>query len=175
MKHPTQSKVTAFIGLGSNLADPVEQLKSARVAINMLAEVDELAFSHLYTSSPMGPQDQPDYVNAVMAVTTRLSPVDLLHALQAIENDHGRVRNGVQRWGARTLDLDLLLFGETQINTTELTVPHPGLTERAFVMYPLADCAPELVIPDRGRLKDLLPNCPLNALKRLNVNDSNND
>lgn len=175
MKHPTQSKVTAYIGLGSNLAHPAEQLKSARVAINTLAEVDELAFSHLYTSSPMGPQDQPDYVNAVMVVTTQLSPFHLLHALQAIENAQGRVRDGVQRWGARTLDLDLLLFGEMQINTTELTVPHPGLTERAFVMYPLADCAPELVIPGKGRLKDLLPNCPLGALKRLNVDDSTND
>lgn len=157
----------AYIGLGGNLESPVAQIKSARLAISALDSVDELAFSSLYASTPMGPQDQPDYVNAVMAVATGLSPLDLLHALQAIELEHGRVR-GVQRWGARTLDLDLLLYGDQQIDTAELTVPHKGIAERAFVLYPLRDCAPDLVIPGKGKLSDLLGYCPLAGLRQLN-------
>lgn len=157
----------AYIGLGSNLESPVAQIKSARLAISALDSVDELAFSSLYASTPMGPQDQPDYVNAVMAVATGLSPLDLLHALQAIELEHGRVR-GIQRWGARTLDLDLLLYGDQQIDTAELTVPHKGIAERAFVLYPLRDCAPDLVIPGKGKLSDLLGYCPLAGLRQLN-------
>jgi 2-amino-4-hydroxy-6-hydroxymethyldihydropteridine diphosphokinase len=158
--------LTAFIGLGSNLESPIAQLKSARLAINALDDVKELVFSNLYASSPMGPQDQPDYVNAVMSVATSLSPLDLLHALQAIELEHGRVR-GVQRWGARTLDLDVLLYGDQQIDTPELTVPHQGIAERAFVLVPLSDCDADLVIPGKGELSNLLRNCPLTGLLRL--------
>jgi 2-amino-4-hydroxy-6-hydroxymethyldihydropteridine diphosphokinase len=163
--------ITAFIGLGSNLESPIAQLKSARLAINALDNVQELAFSNLYASSPMGPQDQPDYVNAVMSVATSLSPLELLHALQAIELEHGRVR-GVQRWGARTLDLDLLLYGDQQIDTPELTVPHKGIAERAFVLVPLSDCDADLVIPGKGKLSDLLTNCPPAGLRKLNEDES---
>ncbi len=163
--------LTAYIGLGSNLESPIAQLKSARLAINALDDVKELAFSNLYASSPMGPQDQPDYVNAVMSVATSLSPLDLLHALQAIELEHGRVR-GVQRWGARTLDLDVLLYGDHQIASPELIVPHKGIAERAFVLYPLSECTPDLLIPGKGKLSDLLDQCPPAGLRRLNEYES---
>jgi 2-amino-4-hydroxy-6-hydroxymethyldihydropteridine diphosphokinase len=143
------------------------------LAINALDNVKELAFSSLYSSAPMGPQDQPDYVNAVMAVETCLPPLDLLHALQEIELEQGRVR-GVLRWGARTLDLDLLLYGELIIDTAELIVPHIGITERAFVLYPLAECSMELKIPGKGRLSDLLAHCPIAGLRRLDEDDQSN-
>ncbi|NOS73485.1 MAG: 2-amino-4-hydroxy-6-hydroxymethyldihydropteridine diphosphokinase [Methyloglobulus sp.] len=171
MNNLSAHAVTAYIGLGSNLESPVAQIKSARLAINALDNVKELAFSSLYASTPMGPQDQPDYVNAVMAVETGLPPLDLLHALQAIELEHGRVR-GVQRWGARTLDLDLLLYGDHQIESPELIVPHKGIAERAFVLYPLSECVSDLVVPGFGRLSDLVTNCPLAGLRRLNEYES---
>jgi 2-amino-4-hydroxy-6-hydroxymethyldihydropteridine diphosphokinase len=158
--------VIAYIGLGSNLQNPSAQLHSARLDINALSYTKECAFSSLYQGPPMGPQDQPDYVNAVMAVSTQLSPIELLRALQTIENTHGRVRLG-ERWGARTLDLDILLYGKQIITLADLTVPHSGLTERAFVLYPLYEIAPKLIIPDKGKLVDLLANCPLAGLKRL--------
>jgi 2-amino-4-hydroxy-6-hydroxymethyldihydropteridine diphosphokinase len=104
MNNPSIQTVTAYIGLGSNLGSPMAQIKSARLAINALDNVEELAFSNLYASLPMGPPDQPDYVNAVMAVKTSLSPLDLLHALQAIELEHGRVR-GPQRYCMATSKL----------------------------------------------------------------------
>lgn len=167
----TTQSVIAYIGLGSNLESPVEQIKSARLAVGSIEGVKELTFSCLYVSVPMGPQDQPDYVNAVMVVKTELSPLDLLHALQKIEQTHGRIR-GSQRWGARTLDLDLLLYGDQLIDSPELTVPHKGIAERAFVLQPLSDCAPDLFIPGKGKLTDLLNYCPLSGLRRLKDYDS---
>ncbi len=162
-----RTSIPAYIGLGSNLQNPIEQIHLARAAIAVLDHTKEQGFSGLYQSPPMGPQDQPDYVNAVMAVTTELSPIELLRALQTIENTHGRVRS--ERWGARTLDLDILLYGDQLIELPDLTVPHLGLTERAFVLYPLYEIAPELVIPSKGKLVDLLANCLLAGLKRLPV------
>ncbi len=166
MQNSETGLVTAYIGLGSNLANPAEQIKSARTAITQIAGVQELAFSSLYHSSPMGPQDQPDYVNAVMCVATDLSPIDLLRCLQRIENDHGRVRKN-ERWGARTLDLDMLIYDDQVIELPDLTVPHPGLAEREFVLYPLHEIAPQLSIPGKGNIADLLAKCPMNGLKRL--------
>lgn len=157
--------VTAYIGMGSNLAHPIEQLHSAYQSISDLAGVAVLALSSFYLSPPMGPQDQPDYVNAVLTISTDLAPLELLHKLQAIENTQGRVRE--QRWGARTLDLDVLLYGDLTINLPELTVPHPGLTQRAFVVYPLYEIAPQLVIPGKGYLKDCVTHCPMAGLRRL--------
>ncbi|MBL1263290.1 2-amino-4-hydroxy-6-hydroxymethyldihydropteridine diphosphokinase [Candidatus Methylomicrobium oryzae] len=167
MNKPNNGTVTAYIGLGSNLADPVEQVRSARAECAAVPGVRELAFSSLYRSPPMGPQDQPDYVNAVMAVSTDLAAPALLHHLQHIEQVHGRVRVG-ERWTARTLDLDLLIYGEHRIETAELTVPHPGLSLRAFVLYPLFEIAPELVAPGLGRIADLIVNCPRGGLERIN-------
>lgn len=166
MKTTETGLVTAYIGLGSNLASPVEQIKSARAAIAAIGGVEELAFSSLYRSLPMGPQDQPDYVNAVMCVATSLPPMDLLHRLQSIENDQGRVRKG-ERWGARTLDLDLLVYGDRKIEVPDLTVPHVGIAERSFVLHPLYEIAPQLVVPGKGNIADLVAKCPLNGLKRL--------
>ncbi len=157
---------TAYIGLGSNLEQPVEQIKAARLAIAALDGVQELAFSSLYRSPPMGPQDQPDYVNAVMVIATTLTPEKLLACLQAIENSQGRVRKGL-RWGARTLDLDILLYGERQIRLPHLIVPHVGIAERAFVLYPLFEIAPELTVPGLGRLAELVDNCPRDGLERI--------
>lgn len=164
MSQPIKQNCTAYIGLGSNLDSPVDQVLSARKEIVNLGVV-ETAFSDLYASAPMGPQDQPDYVNAVMMVNTSLSPLDLLHRLQNIERNHGRVRK--QHWGARTLDLDLLVYGDIIMASTELTLPHPGVTERAFVLYPLFDCNPELIIPGKGHIAELLSRCPFSGIRRL--------
>jgi 2-amino-4-hydroxy-6-hydroxymethyldihydropteridine diphosphokinase len=166
MNNPGTGWVTAYLGLGSNLADPALQIKSARTAITQIARVKELAFSSLYHSPPMGPQDQPDYVNAVMCVATDLPPMDLLRCLQRIENDQGRVRKD-QRWVARTLDLDVLIYGDQIIDLPDLIVPHTGLAERAFVLYPLHEIAPQLLVPGKGNIADLLDRCPMNGLKRL--------
>lgn len=152
-----------YLGLGSNLQDPLQQILSARQSIASLAGVTEQAFSRLVSTPPMGPQDQPHYLNAVMAISTRLAALDLLHALQAIELNQGRVRQA-ERWVARTLDVDILLYGQQVIATPELTVPHVGLHERAFVLYPLQDVAPDLVIPGLGALAALVQQCPLNGL-----------
>ena len=164
--NPEADLVPVYIGLGSNLANPVEQIKSARTAITQIAGIREQAFSGLYLSSPMGAQDQPDYVNAVMCIVTCLSPIDLLQCLQHIENEHGRIRKP-ERWSARTLDLDILIYGDQIIELPDLIVPHIGLTERAFVLYPLFEIAPHTLIPGKGNIAALLANCPMNGLKRL--------
>ncbi|MFW5444129.1 MAG: 2-amino-4-hydroxy-6-hydroxymethyldihydropteridine diphosphokinase [Methylococcaceae bacterium] len=159
--------IEVYIGLGSNLENPAEQVKQARLSIAHHGLLTEVAFSSLYASPPMGPQDQPDYVNAVMCVNTELPAIELLRVLQKIEHDFGRVRKG-ERWGARTLDLDLLLYGDQQIEHPDLLVPHIGLTERAFVLYPLQEIAPgALVVPGKGAIKHLLSLCPLNGLEKL--------
>ena len=158
--------ITAYIGLGSNLETPVAQINSARLAINLIEEVEVLAFSSLYHSLPMGPRDQPDYVNAVMAISTSLKPLVLLRRLQAIENAQGRVRIG-ERWGARTLDLDILLYGNAELDFPDLKVPHVGIAERSFVLYPLQEIAPDLWIPGKAALADLVSQCPLDGLRRL--------
>ncbi len=166
MKNAAAERVIAYLGLGSNLANPALQITSARIAIAAIAGVEERAFSSLYRSLPMGPQDQPDYVNAVMCIATSLPPMDLLHKLQLIENDQGRVRK-TERWGARTLDLDVLVYGEQMIELPDLIVPHVGICDRAFVLYPLYEISPELLIPGKGNIADLLAQCPMNGLKRL--------
>lgn len=162
------NKTRVYIGLGSNLATPAIQITAARNAINALEPIQEQAFSSLYQSPPMGPQDQPDYVNAVMSITTELSAICLLRALQKIEIDQGRVRKE-ERWGARTLDLDILLYGQQVIDLPDLTIPHYGITERAFVLYPLQEIAPELNIPNKGSIVDLVRQCPKAGLLRLVV------
>ncbi|WP_371822599.1 2-amino-4-hydroxy-6-hydroxymethyldihydropteridine diphosphokinase [Methylococcus sp. EFPC2] len=157
--------VIAYLGLGSNLDDPLRQLRNARAAVAALPQTREFACSRYYRSAPMGPADQPDYVNAVLAVQTTLEPEALLCALQAIEAAQGRVRKAGERWGARTLDLDILLYGDRVICTDRLTVPHVGIAQREFVLYPLAEIAPaDLDIPGYGRLADLLDGCPLRGL-----------
>jgi 2-amino-4-hydroxy-6-hydroxymethyldihydropteridine diphosphokinase len=156
-----------FIGLGSNLADPGHQINTARQSICQLKLTAEMAFSSLYNSPPMGPQDQPVYTNAVMQISTSLDPMELLRALQTIENEQGRVRKPGQRWGARTLDLDLLLYGQQQVDLEHLIVPHAGIANRAFVLYPLQEIAPDVVIPGLGDLSGLVANCPLQGLVKI--------
>jgi 2-amino-4-hydroxy-6-hydroxymethyldihydropteridine diphosphokinase len=159
------ASVLAYVGLGSNLDEPEAQLSRALDELAQLPETRLSARSGLYRNPPMGPVPQPDYVNAVAALETTLSPLELLDCLQAVEQAHGRVR--IERWGPRTLDLDLLLYAERSIDEPRLKVPHPGLHERPFVLYPLAEIAPELIIPGRGSLAEWLVRCPSSGLVRI--------
>jgi len=154
-----------FIGLGSNLADPEGQIKAAISALDSLDEVSVIKQSSLYSSPPMGPQDQPDYINAVVEIETTLFAHKLLDSLQEIELQQGRVRQ--RHWGERTLDLDLLMYGKNILDDERLSVPHPGISTRSFVLYPLAEIAPELTIPSVGKIAELLNSCPLDDLKRM--------
>lgn len=155
-----------YIGLGANLTEPVAQLKRAVAALALLPASQLRQISQFYSSKPMGPQDQPDYVNAVAALDTALSPEQLLAALQQIEQQQGRERKA-ERWGPRTLDLDILLYGQQQLHTPQLTIPHYGMTVREFVLYPLAELAPGLQLPDGTALSTLLKQIPLNGLQPL--------
>ncbi len=146
--------VSAYVGLGANLGDALGTLKSAVTALRTLADSRVIAVSRLYRSAALGPAGQPDYFNAALHLDTTLTPHALLAALQVIENEHGRVRE--VRWGARTLDLDLLVYGRDEIITGDLIVPHPELVARHFVVRPLLDIDPGLALPD-GRLLASLP------------------
>lgn len=144
----------AFVGLGSNLGDSRRQVLDAFDALDTLPRTALLQHSRLFRTPPWGRTDQPAYVNAAAALATQLPAAELLHGLLGIERHAGRVRG--ERWGPRTLDLDLLLYGDGVIDVAGLTVPHPHLAERAFVLLPLADIAPERQVPGRGRVRDLL-------------------
>ncbi|WP_199775478.1 2-amino-4-hydroxy-6-hydroxymethyldihydropteridine diphosphokinase [Microbulbifer pacificus] len=154
-----------YIGLGSNLEHPAAQLKTALARMREIPQTQVLRCSGFYASAPIGPGEQPDYVNAVASLDTELNAETLLDALQAIENLHGRER--VLRWGARTLDLDILLYGNETLDTARLCVPHPRMSERNFVLEPLAELAPDLTMPDGTPLQTLLAQCPFNRLHRL--------
>jgi 2-amino-4-hydroxy-6-hydroxymethyldihydropteridine diphosphokinase len=145
----------AYVALGSNLGDSRQHLLDAMEALAALPQTVVTARSRIYRTPPWGVTDQPDFLNAVVALETVLPPHDLLDALLTIERAAGRQRNG-ERWGPRTLDLDLLhVVGQT-INDERLTLPHPHIADRAFVLLPLHDVAPELEIPGRGRVAHLL-------------------
>ena len=143
-----------YIALGSNLDDPRQHIRQALVELSQLPETHLLTNSRYYRSSPLGPADQPDFINVVALLETQLSAHDLLIALQGIEQRHGRVRR--QHWGPRTLDLDILLYGQEVIATVELRIPHPEIAKRNFVLFPLAELAPELVFPGGQTLQELL-------------------
>ena len=155
---------TCYIGIGSNLEQPVEKAQQAIAALKLLPQSEFIAVSPLYCSKPMGPSDQPDYINAVAAIKTSLAPLALLDQLQQIEQQQGRTRKA-DRWGPRTLDLDLLLFGEQIIECDRLTVPHYGMKQRVFVLYPLFDIAANLRLPCGEMLSIVVKNCPLNDLQ----------
>jgi len=157
----------AFIGLGANLGDPAAQIERALDAIADLPSTTLVTRSALYRSRPMGPANQPDYVNAVAHVTTAMSPPALLTALLAIERRQGRQRCADQRNGPRTLDLDLLLYADVVCDDPALTLPHPGAHQRDFVLVPLAEIAPQVAIPGHGRVVDLLAGCTSHGLCRL--------
>lgn len=160
------SDVPAYIGLGANLGDPVQQLLTALAALERLPATRVMACSSLYRSRPMGEPGQPDFINAVAAVATRLAAQELLEQLQRIERAQGRIR-GAERWGPRTLDLDLLVYGDETIDSPHLQVPHPGLGERDFVLCPLQEIAPQLVIPGLAPVAALLAGCQRHDLQRL--------
>jgi len=154
-----------YIGMGSNLAEPAEQLRSALQALAQLPDTRLAGVSAFYQSDSLLP-GQPRYTNAVAALDSQLAPLALLDALQAIETGQGRER--LERWGPRTLDLDILLFGERLIDEPRLKVPHYHMQARAFVLYPLAELAPaDLRLADGRSLKDLLAACPFVGLERL--------
>nr|WP_250883751.1 MULTISPECIES: 2-amino-4-hydroxy-6-hydroxymethyldihydropteridine diphosphokinase [unclassified Pseudomonas] len=154
--------------MGSNLAAPDQQLRSALDALAHLPGTTVAGVSAFYQSDSLLP-GQPRYTNAVAALDSRLAPLELLDALQAIENDQGRER--LERWGPRTLDLDILLFGDRLIDEPRLKVPHYQMHLRAFVLYPLAELAPaSLTLPDGQTLDDLLAACPFVGLERLPQN-----
>lgn len=155
--------IRAYIAIGSNLGDPVAQARNAIAALKQTPGIQVVAESSLYSSSPMGPQDQPDYINAVVAIDTTLSPLALLDQTQAIELEHGRVRKA-ERWGPRTLDLDIILYGDRVHDCDRLTVPHYGMKVREFVLYPLAEIAPDLILPDQTALQTLLTQVDRNGL-----------
>lgn len=162
---PRARFVPAYIGLGSNLDGPEQQVRRALTEIGELPDTRLSATSGLYRSAPVGPGPQADYINAVARIETSLSPPALLAALHQIENRHGRERS--LRWGPRTLDLDILLFGDRRISSQELEVPHPQLTHRNFVIRPLAELAPDLILPDGTALADLLAKVPSRGIVRV--------
>ena len=155
----------AFIGIGSNLEQPLTQVRTAVSALGVLPETRLDGVSAWYRSKPVGPVGQPDYINGVARIITTLSPLGLLAELQTIEDRQGRRRQ--LKWGPRTLDLDILLYGDCLLNEETLTVPHPRLAERNFVLLPLADIAPDLVLPGGTPLSSLLANCPSGGIVRL--------
>ncbi|MDU8924512.1 2-amino-4-hydroxy-6-hydroxymethyldihydropteridine diphosphokinase [Pasteurellaceae bacterium LIM206] len=154
-----------YIALGSNLAHPVTQLNQAVTALAHLPQSKLIAVSSFYQSKPMGPQDQPDYVNAVVCIETTLPPLDLLNALQHIENRQGRVR--LRHWGERTLDLDILLYADIIMQSERLTIPHYDMQRREFVIIPLFEIAPELVLPDGTTLASLMDQFKKHNMLRL--------
>lgn len=158
----------AYIGLGANLGDAVATLRAALHAMAALPNTRLAARSSFYRSKPLGGLAQNDYVNAVAALDTTLEATALLVALQDIERVHGRQR-GPQRWAPRTLDLDILLYGQACIKNDVLTVPHPGIIEREFVLYPLYEIAGACELAGLGSLKALVQACPRRGLQRLDI------
>lgn len=158
--------ITAYIGLGSNLGDSAAQVRAGMQALRELALTRDVRCSSLYRSAPVGITDQPDFTNAVCACATQLPAQELMQQLLVIERTHGRERSG-PKGGPRTLDLDLLLYGDHISDAPSLSLPHPRLHERAFVLYPLAELAPALVVPGRGELRALLRACPPQRLEKL--------
>lgn len=145
----------AYIAIGSNLASPLDQVNAAIAALGQIPHSRTVAVSAFYRTPPLGPQDQPDYLNAALALETALEPDVLLDHTQRIELQQGRVRKA-ERWGPRTLDLDIMLFGQQVIDTDRLTVPHYDMHRRGFMLWPLAEIAPDLCFPDGATLASLL-------------------
>ncbi len=146
--------VPAYVGIGSNLESPARQVERGIAALATIVDSLLVLQSGFYRTAPMGPIEQPDFVNAVAALLTQLEPHELLSALQAIEDSHGRVRDG-ERWGPRTLDLDLLSFSDATLTDDVLTLPHPGIAEREFVLLPWCDVAPHYRIPGLASVAEL--------------------
>ena len=156
----------AYIALGSNLDDPPARIRDALDRLGRIPETRRITSSSLWSSRPLGPQDQPDFVNAAASVLTRLAPAALLAQLKAVEDAMGRAQPA-RRWGPRVIDLDLLAYGAETVAEPGLTIPHPGVQERDFVLYPLAEIAPDLWIPGAGRVRTLAAQVEDRGLERL--------
>jgi len=154
-----------YIGLGSNLNDPVYQVQRALGRLGEIPQTVINAYSDLFQSTPTGPQDQPDFINAVACISTSLEPVTLLAALKQIEQDFGR--QPVEHWGPRVIDLDILLYGDQMIDTNTLKVPHPCIADRAFVVHPLSQIAPDLIVPGIGAVPVLLQQHTVEAVTKV--------
>ncbi|MBL1142945.1 MAG: 2-amino-4-hydroxy-6-hydroxymethyldihydropteridine diphosphokinase [Proteobacteria bacterium] len=152
-----------YIGLGSNMDFPEQHIITAIQSLGEIQSTRTISVSSLYKSKPVGPQDQDDYINVVAKLETGLGPLVLLDCLQTIENEHGRIRN--ERWGPRTLDLDILMFGDEIIQNDRLTIPHPEMLNRSFVLVPLAEIDSEIVIPGKGLVRDLLSHLDQSGLE----------
>lgn len=150
------SAAVAYVGIGSNLGDPDAQVRAGIAALDRIAQTRVARISRRYRCVPWGDAEQPEFVNAAAQIETRLDAPALMQALLGIEHAAGRDRVAGRRWGPRLIDLDLLLYGDSEIDQPGLRVPHPHLHERAFVLLPLADIAPGIVVPGRGALADLI-------------------
>lgn len=160
--------IRTYIAIGSNLGNPINKAQKAIQALQSLPHSKMVKVSSLYSSKPMGPADQPDYINAVAALDTLLSPLELLEHTQAIELEQGRERKN-ERWGPRTLDLDILLYGDLVLESEQLTLPHYGISVREFVLYPLAEIEPDLCFPDGTSLSYWLTQTKRNQLTQLAI------
>lgn len=160
----------SYIGIGSNLGDSKNLIRSALQNLDAHPFVTLKAYSHLYQSKPHGPQDQPDYLNAVAKIDTQLPPLQLLDTLQSIENVHGRLRK--EHWGARTLDLDILTYEGKNVASERLSIPHPFMMQRPFVIHPMYEISPDFIFDDGqslAKLATLLPTDELSKLEHINV------
>tara|TARA_B100000959_G_C14990197_1_gene627543 strand:+ start:179 stop:688 length:510 start_codon:yes stop_codon:yes gene_type:complete len=155
MKCQDQHWKVSYIGIGSNLNNPIHQVNEAILSIQKIPKTCFIVTSSLYESSPMGPSNQPNYINAVVAILTLLEPHDLLDELQRIEIQQKRIRS-TEKWGPRTIDIDLLIFSNEVINDESLILPHPGIQHRDFVLTPLVEIAPDLVVKGPENVVDLL-------------------
>lgn len=155
-----------YIGIGSNLSLPVKQVETAIANLAILPKTMILNQSSFYESQPIGPKDQPNYINAVVTLETELSPEALLKALQALEENQGRKRLGI-RWGARIIDLDILLYDNKVIRTKTLSIPHPQLKTREFVLYPLDEITKDLILPTGEPVSMLRAQCSKKGIKKL--------
>jgi 2-amino-4-hydroxy-6-hydroxymethyldihydropteridine diphosphokinase len=158
--------VPAYVAVGSNLDDPRAQVEAAFEQLAQLPDCRLMARSPLYRSAPLGPQDQPEFVNAAVALLTMLEPSAMLRTLKALEQLMGRGQP-IVRWGPRRIDLDLVVYGDVRIETEQLQLPHPGVPSRNFVLYPLSTIAPDLWVPGYGRVRDLAGRVTADGLQRL--------
>lgn len=156
------ANVISYIGLGSNLSNPKQQIATSIESIKKLKNTTLLACSSIYHSKPFGPQNQPDYMNAIIKIKTGFSPLELLEKLHEIEMAQHRVREVF--WGPRTIDLDIILYGDLIMTTPTLTIPHLGMRLRPTVLYPLAEISPDLILPDGVAISTLLEQCPPSSI-----------
>jgi len=157
----------AYIGLGSNLNDPEAQVRSMIAAFSHRQSLKLIKASAMYRNPPMGPANQPDFINAVAVVKTKLSPRELLDELLRMECERGRTRESGNHWGPRAIDLDILLYDDRQIDQPDLKIPHPGISERNFVLFPLLEVEPDLWIPGLGWIKEIAAGHDSTALIRI--------